>query len=185
MAGRSRPKHAKVRDNQPKAHFASGLAAPHLQPRSKHRCRAIREGREKGHQGRQVGQGRHCYAAAPVSRRHHSQNWTEAQAALRQYYLAPNQNLHGAQAARGGACPDRPQNLRLLPRPAPVVADIVEAAEIEPGMSVLEPSAGKGNIADAIRESHPDAKLDTVEYQRELGKILEIVLPVTGTVIFG
>jgi hypothetical protein len=60
-----------------------------------------------------------------------------------------------------------------FPTPKVVVARMLEAADIRPGMNVLEPSAGKGNIADAIREAEPEANLETVEQQRTLAKILE------------
>ena len=42
---------------------------------------------------------------------------------------------------------------QLFPTPAPVAAEIVEMAEIEAGMTVLEPSAGTGNLLQAIREA--------------------------------
>lgn len=40
-----------------------------------------------------------------------------------------------------------PQNFGFFPTPNPVVARLIELAEIEPGMAFLEPSAGMGNIA--------------------------------------
>lgn len=43
--------------------------------------------------------------------------------------------------------------LDFFPTPAGVADQLVEAAAIEPGMSVLEPSAGMGHIAERIRES--------------------------------
>ncbi len=42
---------------------------------------------------------------------------------------------------------------QLFPTPAPLAAEIVEMAEIEAGMTVLEPSAGTGNLLQAIREA--------------------------------
>lgn len=60
-----------------------------------------------------------------------------------------------------------------FPTPRATVDKLLEAAEIEPGMSVLEPSAGKGNIADVIKETAPEADLETVEYQSSLSRILE------------
>lgn len=61
-----------------------------------------------------------------------------------------------------------------FPTPKAVASRLVEEAGIKPGMSVLEPSAGKGNIAEAVRESHPDAKLDVVEQQSTLRKLLDL-----------
>jgi predicted RNA methylase len=42
---------------------------------------------------------------------------------------------------------------QLFPTPAPLAAEIVQMAEIEAGMTVLEPSAGTGNLLQAIREA--------------------------------
>lgn len=60
-----------------------------------------------------------------------------------------------------------------FPTPKPVVEKMLEKADIQPGMKVLEPSAGKGNIADAIKDKHPDADLEVVEYEGALRKVLE------------
>ncbi|WP_462328103.1 methyltransferase, partial [Desulfobaculum sp.] len=61
----------------------------------------------------------------------------------------------------------------FFPTPAPVVRQMLETADIKGGMRVLEPSAGKGNIADAVKEQHPDAHLDVVETVDALRSILE------------
>lgn len=60
-----------------------------------------------------------------------------------------------------------------FPTPKAVVEQMLEKAEIEPGMSVLEPSAGKGNIADLIRDEAPEAKLSTIEISGTLRPVLE------------
>jgi len=60
-----------------------------------------------------------------------------------------------------------------FPTPASTAKALVDAAEIEPGMKVLEPSAGKGNIADAIRRAVPDADLSVIEWNRSLQDILK------------
>ncbi|MDF5717058.1 MAG: hypothetical protein PUP93_25115 [Rhizonema sp. NSF051] len=39
---------------------------------------------------------------------------------------------------------------------------------------MLEPSAGKGDIAQAIVNQHPDIHLDVVEFQSDLRQILEL-----------
>ncbi|AFJ21498.1 gp43 [Salisaeta icosahedral phage 1] len=62
----------------------------------------------------------------------------------------------------------------FFPTPAGVISDMLAEAEIEPGMDVLEPSAGKGDIADAIRSEHPDANLTVIEQIHSLAKILEM-----------
>jgi predicted RNA methylase len=43
-----------------------------------------------------------------------------------------------------------PQNFGYFPTPAPVVARLIELAEIVPDMRVLEPSAGQGAIAGPV-----------------------------------
>ncbi|MCK5601905.1 methyltransferase [Candidatus Pacearchaeota archaeon] len=61
----------------------------------------------------------------------------------------------------------------FFPTPKPVINHMLDEAGIEAGMKILEPSAGKGDIADSIREAHPDAKLSVIEYQQTLHEILE------------
>lgn len=61
-----------------------------------------------------------------------------------------------------------------FPTPKAVVTKMLDAADIKPGMRVLEPSAGKGNIADAIRERVPDARLNVVEQAPKLQEILTL-----------
>lgn len=53
-----------------------------------------------------------------------------------------------------------PQNFGYFPTPAPVVARLLELADIAPGMLVLEPSAGKGAIAYEVAKI---AAVDCVE----------------------
>ena len=60
-----------------------------------------------------------------------------------------------------------------FPTPKELVNKMLDYAQIEAGQSVLEPSAGKGNIADLVKESAPDAKLDVVEYNSTLNNILK------------
>ncbi|MBT7306711.1 MAG: PLxRFG domain-containing protein, partial [Gammaproteobacteria bacterium] len=59
----------------------------------------------------------------------------------------------------------------FFPTPAPVVERMLEEADIEPGMKVLEPSAGKGNIADALKEI--GAEVEAIEPVGDLRSILE------------
>ncbi len=60
----------------------------------------------------------------------------------------------------------------FYPTPAQLVALMLDYADVQPGDRVLEPSAGTGNIADAIRERHPAAALDVVECHNRLRNIL-------------
>lgn len=59
----------------------------------------------------------------------------------------------------------------FFPTPKTLVDQLVEQADIGPGMTVLEPSAGKGDIADAARVA--GAQVDTVEISPKLQQILE------------
>ncbi|MBO9599845.1 MAG: methyltransferase [Cohnella sp.] len=61
----------------------------------------------------------------------------------------------------------------FFPTPPAIVQQMLDAAGIEEGMSVLEPSAGKGNIADAIREAQPNASLDVIEINGALRELLQ------------
>jgi predicted RNA methylase len=60
-----------------------------------------------------------------------------------------------------------------FPTPFKVANRVVEKADIRPGMTVLEPSAGNGAIADAVRQSTPSARITTNEISSQLGDILE------------
>lgn len=56
-----------------------------------------------------------------------------------------------------------------FPTPRGLAEYVVGLADIwEGGLSVLEPSAGSGGLADVIREFHPDAKLTLIEIQPKL-----------------
>ena len=57
--------------------------------------------------------------------------------------------------------------------PRPLANRMVGMAGIQPGMSVLEPSAGAGHIADAIREYCPGCRMLLVEISPTLVDILK------------
>jgi hypothetical protein len=59
----------------------------------------------------------------------------------------------------------------FFPTPQSVADEMVEAAGIEDGMSVLEPSAGWGHIAERIRESGADP--DVIELSGDRRELLE------------
>jgi hypothetical protein len=70
----------------------------------------------------------------------------------------------------------------FFPTPAPLAARMAEALDLQPGMSVLEPSGGKGNLADAVRTAEPGAEIDVVEQSATLREILEAKgYPLVGT----
>ena len=60
-----------------------------------------------------------------------------------------------------------------FPTPPEVVEQLLDHAAIRRGMRVLEPSAGKGNIADAIAQVE-GVRLDVVELAYRLREILEL-----------
>lgn len=62
----------------------------------------------------------------------------------------------------------------FFPTPPDLAAQLVEEAQIHPGMTVLEPSAGSGALADAIRAACPEAQIDCFEINLTLRHILEL-----------
>lgn len=61
----------------------------------------------------------------------------------------------------------------FFPTPRPVIDAMLERADIQDGMKILEPSAGKGDIADVIRYRYPETDLTLIEYNGTLVKILK------------
>jgi diguanylate cyclase (GGDEF)-like protein len=59
----------------------------------------------------------------------------------------------------------------FFPTPRPVIDEMLTRADVRPGMDVLEPSAGKGDIAEALKET--GANVDTAELSGQLRGILE------------
>ena len=60
----------------------------------------------------------------------------------------------------------------FFPTPASLARAMVKIAHIQPGDEVLDPSAGKGDIADAVKEQHPDNPLLLVERNYTLAELL-------------
>ena len=60
----------------------------------------------------------------------------------------------------------------FFPTPKAVAAKMAELAGIKPGMKVLEPSAGNGNLADAAKAAGAD--VDVVEISSQLRSLLEL-----------
>ena len=61
----------------------------------------------------------------------------------------------------------------FFPTPKALVDQMIDYADIQAGHEVLEPSAGKGNIAQEIQQAAPDAILEVVEYNAGLRALLE------------
>jgi len=64
---------------------------------------------------------------------------------------------------------------QLFPTPADIAALMVEKLELEPGMSVLEPSAGTGNLIRALPGGI--GSVTAVEVNRELCRLLHPLVP--------
>ena len=60
----------------------------------------------------------------------------------------------------------------FFPTPKQIVEQMLDEADIKPGEKVLEPSAGKGNIADEIKSKFPNNALDVVEWNTSLSELL-------------
>lgn len=72
---------------------------------------------------------------------------------------------------------------QLFPTPAPLAARMVEMADIEPGMTVLEPSAGTGRIVEALRQVYGGSYvLTAVEINQDLVSRLRSGLHVDDTI---
>lgn len=61
-----------------------------------------------------------------------------------------------------------------FPTPRGVATRMCELAELDQWQVILEPSAGSGNILDAIKELRPDAELHAYEVNHDLFQILKL-----------
>jgi phospholipid N-methyltransferase len=86
---------------------------------------------------------------------------------------------------RGGKAPPPPDPIKakeqalmrsgivgFYPTPKALVERMVADAKIKPGDRVLEPSAGSGAIAEVVRDKHPTAELNLVEFNVSLAELL-------------
>ncbi|MBK9249369.1 MAG: methyltransferase [Ignavibacteria bacterium] len=69
---------------------------------------------------------------------------------------------------------EKVKNLDYFPTPPDIVVRMLDKAELASAYNVLEPSAGKGNIVDAIRTRYPDLRIDVCELAEHNRKILEL-----------
>jgi predicted RNA methylase len=96
----------------------------------------------------------------------------DLQAALREYLPLRSERrredpIKAAERALVGTKP----GIDFFPTPPPLAQRMVQLANVNPGEHVLEPSAGKGDIADAIRSA--GGKVDVVELSNTLRAVLE------------
>jgi len=83
----------------------------------------------------------------------------------------PTQQIMEAMAT--GEVVDVKKSFEFFETPMDVAGLVVAKARIEPGMKVLEPSAGRGAIADMVRAQCPDCRLDVVEIEETNRRILK------------
>lgn len=69
-----------------------------------------------------------------------------------------------------GEIVSRKQQFGYFPTPAPIVQQLIDLADIRPGMTVLEPSAGRGAIAAAVAAA--GAVVDCVEVQEDHASVI-------------
>ena len=104
------------------------------------------------------------------------ENAVELRAYLREFIkFLPGRNI---EAEKQKAIKEKERQLAnakiegFFPTPKAIVEKMLDEADIKDGEKVLEPSAGKGNIADAIRENYPNNALDVVEWNASLNGLL-------------
>lgn len=68
---------------------------------------------------------------------------------------------------------DKGVGIDFFPTPEPLALRMAEALDLQKGMTVLEPSAGKGNLADAVRTVNSEVEIHVVEISPKLRAILE------------
>ncbi|MFJ4932368.1 methyltransferase [Streptomyces pseudovenezuelae] len=69
-----------------------------------------------------------------------------------------------------GEVVSKKQQFGYFPTPAPVVQQLIDLAELKPGMTVLEPSAGRGAIASAVAAA--GAVVDCIEIQEDHASVI-------------
>jgi predicted RNA methylase len=68
---------------------------------------------------------------------------------------------------------DPKKALGMFETPRDLAETMVLRADLRPGMRVLEPSAGRGAIADAVRAACPECRIETVEIDDKNRKVLK------------
>lgn len=61
----------------------------------------------------------------------------------------------------------------FFPTPQPLIETMFEMAKVFEGETILEPSAGLGHIAHAIKDKYPNNKLNLIECNYSLAEVLE------------
>ncbi len=66
------------------------------------------------------------------------------------------------------------EGMDFFPTPPSLAQRMAEELDIQPGMKVLEPSAGKGDLADAVKAAQPEASIQVIEPVGDLQDILKL-----------
>lgn len=126
-----------------------------------------------------------------IGEHHTGWQWRDPMGELTRYRRAGINNLEQLKAVMAAYVDVRPGSVRkedpikvaeralvggkhgidFFPTPAPLAKRMVDLADIKPGDRVLEPSAGKGDIADQIKLA--GASADTLEISDTLRAVLE------------
>ena len=61
----------------------------------------------------------------------------------------------------------------FFPTPQPIIDKMFKFIDIQPGMSVLEPSAGKGDIVDYLKKKYPEIECTIIEQNCTLIQLLK------------
>ena len=111
---------------------------------------------------------------------HETDKWSDgghASAALRELATSPEQRQRDETRAKSEALKAKEEALRFtkipgfFPTPPALADEAVRKADIQPGMRVLEPEGGKGDLAQ--RAEAAGGKVDVAETQASLREILE------------
>ncbi len=105
----------------------------------------------------------------------------ESNAELRAYLREFVENIPGVDAEAEQKKAIKQKEIELanskidgfFPTPKNIVEKMLDEADIKKGETVLEPSAGKGNIADEIRTRYPDNALEVAEINGSLAELLK------------
>lgn len=106
-------------------------------------------------------------------------NINELRAALREFMTYKATNVLTEEEQQRKAIVEAERSVKQMklpgffPTPTDLAAEMVKIAGIEPGDKVLEPSAGIGHIADAIKAAHPESDLTLIEQASTLVNVLK------------
>jgi|GEM_PF-2403504 len=110
-----------------------------------------------------------------------AEEMTEIRQEIRHAFTAQNGHLTHAQhtvrlsALQKEAFREEAESEQFYPTPRPIVEKyVLPALNLTGNLSMLEPSAGKGDIADAVRSSCPSCGIDVIEFNETRQDILRL-----------